>query len=222
MGKSKQGIYGAYRGRVGNVVGSVRNGTQVLSIRPASVYNPRTDAQQNTRMRFGMLGKFLSTQRSAVKVGFASFAIDNVSAVNAAMQANFHTAFAGDYPDLELDFSKVRLSGGDLVIPEGMTATGEAGAVVNLSWSDNSALAHANAQDNLIVGLYNEELERGQVLFGAYRRSDAAGTVQLPVSWAGQTLHVLAFYSWGADPSELPEGYNVSDTVYAGSVTLLP
>ncbi|MBN2639950.1 MAG: hypothetical protein JXR65_12780 [Bacteroidales bacterium] len=222
MGKGKQGIYGAYNGRVGNVVGSVRNGTQVLSIRPASMRNPRTDAQQNTRMRFAMLGKFLSSQRSAVKVGFESLAVDNVSAVNAAMQANFHTAFTGDYPDLALDFSKVRLSSGDLLIPEGMTVTGEAGAAISLAWNDNSALTQGNAQDNLIIGLYNEELKRGQVLFGKFRRSDVSGTVQLPVSWAGQTLHVLAFCSWGADPSDVAEGYNVSDTVYAGSVTLLP
>ena len=220
MGKSNQGIYGAYKGRVGNVVGSVRDGAQILRIRPASVRNPRTDAQQNTRLRFSMLGKFLSTLRPAVSTGFESESGNGVSAVNAALRENFNKAFTGTYPDLALDFSKVALSKGKLFTPAGMALEDKTGAVLGLSWTDNSALANANAQDTLIVGIYNEELEEGLVSYGAFRRSDAAGTVELPDSWAGNTLHVWLFYRSGAEPKKISLGYNVSGTVYAGSVTL--
>lgn len=220
MGKSQQGIYGAYKGRVGNVVGSVRDGVQVLRIRPASVRNPRTDAQQNTRMRFSMLVRFLSTLRPAVRTGFASESGDGVSAVNAALGENFNKAFTGEYPDLALDFSKVALSKGKLFTPSGMALEDKTGAVLGLSWTDNSALANASAQDTLIVGIYNEELEEGLVSYGEFRRSDAAGTVQLPDSWIGQALHIMAYFRSGADPKEIKEGYDVSSTVYAGSITL--
>ena len=225
MGKSQQGIYGAYKGRVGNVVGSVRDGAQILRIRPASVRNPRTDAQQNTRMRFSMLGKFLSSLRTAVNTGFQSSAVDRVTAVNAALRENFKKAFTGNYPDLALDFSKVSLSKGDLVVPTGVTMESQAGSILSLSWKDNTLvnpeLLNANAEDTLIVGIYNEELEVGTVSYGAFRRSDAAGTVELPDSWAGNTLQVWVFYRSGADPKKIPLGYDVSGTVYAGSVTLL-
>jgi len=224
MGKSQQGIYGAYKGRVGNVVGSVRDGAQILRIRPASVRNPRTDAQQNTRMRFSMLGKFLSTLRPAVTTGFESEAVNRVSAVNAALRENFTKAFTGDYPDLALDFSNVSLSKGKLTIPTGVALESQTGAILSLSWKNNTLvnkdLLDANAEDTLIAGIYNEELEQGVVSYGAFRRSDAAGTVELPDSWAGNTLHVWLFYRSGAEPKKISLGYNVSGTVYAGSVTL--
>jgi len=223
MGKGNQGLYGSYKGRVGNVVGSVRNGIQVLSIRPASMRNPRTDAQQNTRMRFAMLGQFLSKLRSAVRTGFESESGDGISAVNAALRENFKKAFTGDYPDLALDFSKVSLSKGDLVIPTGMAVESLAGAVLSLLWNDNSnnsLLLNSNAQDTLIVGIYNDESEQGWVSYGEFRRADAAGTVELPDSWAGQTLHVMAYFRSGAETKKIKDGYNVSNTVYAGSVTL--
>lgn len=225
MGKSQQGIYGAYKGRVGNVVGTVRDGAQILRIRPASVRNPRTDAQQNTRMRFSMLGKFLSTLRPAVSTGFASEAVDRVTAVNAALRENFNKAFTGVYPDLALDFSKVSLSIGKLVIPTGVALESQTGAILSLTWKDNtlanSKLLNSNAEDSIIVGIYNEELEEGFVSYGAFRRSDAAGTIELPDSWAGNTLDVWAFYRSGAEPKKIPLGFDVSGTVYAGSVTLL-
>ncbi|MBE0650331.1 MAG: hypothetical protein IH595_05775, partial [Bacteroidales bacterium] len=80
---------------------------------------------------------------------------------------------------------------------------------------------NSNAQDSLIIGIYNEEKEQGWVSYGEFRRSDAAGTLELPDSWAGNTLHVCMFYRSGAEPVKITEGYNVSETVYAGSVTLL-
>jgi hypothetical protein len=224
MGKSQQGIYGAYKGRVGNVVGSVRDGAQILRIRPASVRNPRTEAQQNTRMRFSMLGKFLSNLRPAVNTGFESEAVDRVTAVNAALRENFNKAFTGTYPDLALDFSKLSLSKGELVVPTGMAVESQAGAVLSLSWKDNTLINkdvfNANAEDTLIAGIYNEDLKQGMVSYGAFRRSDAAGTVELPDSWAGHTLHVWVFYRSGAEPANIKNGYDVSATVYAGSVAL--
>jgi hypothetical protein len=224
MGKSQQGIYGAYKGRVGNVVGSVRGGAQVFRIRPASVRNPRTDAQQNTRKRFALLGQFLSKLRSATRTGFESESGDGVSAVNAALRENFKKAFTGEYPDLVMDFSKVSLSKGQLVIPTGIAVESQAGALLSVTWKDNSLsneLYNSNVQDSLIIGIYNEEKEQGWVSYGEFRRSDAAGTIELPDSWADNTLHVWAFYRSGADPKKITDGYNVSDTVYAGSVTLL-
>jgi len=224
MGKSQQGIYGAYKGRVGNVVGSVRDGAQILRIRPASVRNPRTDAQQNIRLRFSMLGKFLSNLRPSVSTGFASEAVNRVSAVNAALRENFSKVFTGTYPDLVLDFGKISLSTGRLTIPTGVTLESQTGGILSLSWKDNTLvnkdMFNANAEDTLIAGIYNEELEQGVVSYGAFRRSDAAGTVELPDSWAGNTLHVWVFYRSGAEPKKIQLGYDVSNTVYAGSVTL--
>lgn len=219
MGTSKQGIYGTYKGRVGNVVGSSYKGTQVLRIRPASVRNPKTDAQEGTRMRFAMLGRFLSSQRQAVNNGFKSYA-DGMSAINAAMRENFHRSFTGAYPDLVMDFSKVLISKGSLVIPEDFSATAAIGTTINLNWTDNSDAQGATAQDALIVSVYDPEQKRGEVFYSVYRRNETTGTLNLPSTWAGRKVEVLAFFKSAADPATLKQGYEVSDTVYGGSVTL--
>jgi len=219
MGTSKQGIYGTYKGRVGNVVGSTYKGTQVLRIRPASVRNPKTDAQQGTRQRFAMLGRFLASQRQAVNDGFKSYT-DGMTAINAAMRENFRRAFTGAYPDFALDFSKVLISKGSLTIPQDFKATAAAGTAIDLSWTDNSNELGAIAQDALIVSVYDPELEQGEVFSSIYRRNEAAGTLNLPASWVGRKLEVLAFFKSAADPATLKPGYEVSDTVYGGSVTL--
>lgn len=219
MGTSNQGIYGTYKGRVGNVVGSSYKGTQVLRIRPASVRNPKTDAQEGTRMRFAMLGRFLASQRQAVNNGFKSYT-DRMSAINAAMRENFHRSFTGAYPDFVLDFSKVQISKGSLAIPQGFKATAAAGAAIDLTWTDNSNEPGATEQDALIVSVYDPEQEQGEVFFSVYRRNEAAGTLNLPSSWVDRKLEVLAFFKSAADPATLKSGYEVSDTVYGGSVTL--
>jgi hypothetical protein len=221
MGKAQQGIYGAYKGRVGNVVGYTRNGTQVYRIRAASVKNPRTEAQEDTRMRFSIIGKFLSSQLQAVNTGFDYFAEGKVTATNEAMRMNFHTAITGTYPDLTLDCSKAIISKGDLVTVQALTATAEVGSLINLTWIDNSGQGDALAQDSLIVGVYCEALERGLVFYGLFNRSDAAGTLQLPATWAGEDVHVMAFFRSGNVPSKILLNHAVSDTVYGGSVTLL-
>ncbi|MBN2614863.1 MAG: hypothetical protein JXR71_04155 [Bacteroidales bacterium] len=221
MGTSKQGVYGAYKGRVGNVVGSSWKGTQVLRIRPASVRNPKTDAQEETRMRFKMLARFLSSQRAAVIQGFYSLP-ENVTAVNAAMSVNFHEAFTGAYPDLAFDFSKVKISKGNLLVPDGLTATAAEGATINLSWADNTDVKMgAQEQDALVIGVYDPVSEQGAVFSSYYRRNETTGTLKLPSVWVGRQLEVLAFYKSGADPTKIVPGFEVSNTVYGGSVTLL-
>ena len=219
MGTSKQGIYGTYQGRVGNVVGSTYKGTQVLRIRPASVRNPKTDAQQGTRMRFAMLGRFLASQRQAVNEGFKSHT-NGMSAINAAMRENFNRSFNGVYPNLEIDFSKISISKGSLAIPQGFKATAASGAAIDLSWTDNSTDPGATAQDALIVSVYDPEQEQGEVFFSVYRRNETAGTLNLPSTWVGRQLEVLAFFKSAADPATLKSGYEVSNTLYGGSVTL--
>ena len=49
MGKIKQGILGGFKGTVGTVIGSSRNGIAYMKGRPQSVKNPKTAAQQQQR-----------------------------------------------------------------------------------------------------------------------------------------------------------------------------
>lgn len=66
------GLNGLIRGRQGNNVYSVQNGTQVLKIYNPAVANPRTDGQQLQRAKFALAGKISAATPSAALVGMRS------------------------------------------------------------------------------------------------------------------------------------------------------
>ena len=59
MGTFKQGIYGGYSGKVGNVVGGSWKGIDYMRILPTSVANPQTDAQLTQRQKFSVTMHYL-------------------------------------------------------------------------------------------------------------------------------------------------------------------
>lgn len=63
------GLNGILRGRQGNNVFSVQNGTQVLKQYQPAVSNPRTDAQQTQRSKFALAGKISGVTPALAIVG---------------------------------------------------------------------------------------------------------------------------------------------------------
>lgn len=63
------GLNGALRGRQGNNVFSVQNGTQVVKAYQPVVSNPRTDAQKSQRSRFALAGKISAATPSVAIMG---------------------------------------------------------------------------------------------------------------------------------------------------------
>lgn len=63
------GLNGLIRGRQGNNVFSVQNGTQVLKQYNPAVANPRTPAQQLQRVKFALVGKISSCTPSTALAG---------------------------------------------------------------------------------------------------------------------------------------------------------
>lgn len=63
------GLNGLIRGRQGNNVYSIQNGTQVLKVYNPAVSNPRTAAQQMQRAKFALAGKLSSATPSNALVG---------------------------------------------------------------------------------------------------------------------------------------------------------
>lgn len=76
------GLNGLIRGRQGNNVYSVQNGTQVLKVYNPVVYNPRTLSQREQRVKFALAGKMSGATPSEALVGL-------VGASNRARRAAF-------------------------------------------------------------------------------------------------------------------------------------
>jgi hypothetical protein len=94
MATIKQGILGAFSGKIANVVGGSWKGIATMRKLPASVTNPRTAGQVNNRNEFGSIAKFASSinasiikplwDRFAVKMsGYNAFVMQNKGVFNA-------------------------------------------------------------------------------------------------------------------------------------------
>jgi len=220
MARFKQGVHGGFKGRVGNIVGSDWKGTGVMRIRPASVSNPRTDLQQNVRTRFALMGHFLSTQRELVRIGWRAMVENSTTPHNMAMRYNLANAVVGEYPDLSIDFSKIKLSFGTLPVPEGFQAVAASANSLNLSWQNTAGSYGSGDNDLLMLGLYDVSTGEGFTLVGGFTRQQETALITLPANWAGRTLEVFAFMVSSLALVSLNDPSHVSSTWYAGSVVL--
>jgi hypothetical protein len=219
MATYKQGVHGDFSGRVGNIVGSSWKGRSVMKIRPAKVNNPRTPAQQANRGRFSLMGRFLSTQSRLIRIGWNAVA-QNTTAFNEAMRFNLAEAIGGEHPDQFIDFSKIKLSSGQLPVPANLQAAGASAQSLNLTWENNSGQELANGSDLLMVGLYNQDSEEGYTLTGNFTREQEAALIALPDNWKNRTVEVFVFMVSTLGIGSLNSAEYISPTVYAGNVVL--
>jgi hypothetical protein len=220
MATFSKGILDGFNGRVGNVVGSTWKGKSVMKIRPATVTNPNTERQQNQRARFGLVGRFTQAHRNLIRMGFRAYTKD-MTASNAAMSYNLANAVAGQFPDLSIDFSKVRISMGSLAPVSGVTVASESVASVSLTWLDNSQANNASETDQLIVSLYDAVTNEVVYVPGCASRSQAVATLNLPAEWSGRTPEVFVFLISLEGNGLSANRETVSNTVYAGQVQIM-
>ncbi len=219
MATFKNGAFGAFRGRAGNLVGSKWKNLRVLRIRPESVSNPRTPGQMNVRSRFALMGHFLSTQRDLVRIGWKSGA-ENQTPFNAAMRYNMRHATIGEHPDVSIDYPNVMLSMGQLPVASNVQVSVSSAMSLSLSWTNNSGQTNAADSDLLMIGAYHDETGSGYVIPGAFQRSDQSGEINLPDNWSGRSVEIYLFMV-----STLASGIKysremVSDTLYLGNFNL--
>jgi len=220
MGTIKKGILGGFSGRVGNVIGSTWKGQDVMKIRPATVFNPNTERQQEQRAKFGMVGRFNRAHLNLIRIGFRAYT-KNMTAVNAAMSYNMANAVTGTWPNLEIDFSKVMISMGTLAPVSGVTALSEASASVSLGWASGLQSANGRGSDQVIVSLYDKL--SGEVVFflACASRQEESVSLSLPANWSGRTAEVFVFLISLEGTGLAASRESVSNTVYAGSVTIM-
>jgi hypothetical protein len=219
MAKIKIGALGGFKGRVGNLVGSRWKGQSIMRARPESVSNPRTDLQQNVRTRFALMGHFLSTQRALVRIGWRAMASETTPH-NEAMRYNLANAIGGEYPDLFIDFSKVKLSEGELYVPTGLQVSAASAKSLNLSWQHEQGTNKGGNDDLLMIGIYDAESAQGFTQLGGATRQQQTVVITLPDNWIGRTVEVFVFMVSSMALSDLNNLAHISQTMYGGSIQL--
>ena len=191
MGKQFGGVFANWNGKVGNVVGRVRQGRTVLAIYQPNVYNPNTNAQQSARSKFSVLVQFLSKMLGILRVGFHDLdGYKTGNAFSAAVGYNYKNgAVTGAYPNMSIDNQKVVLSQGVVDLPYTPQVTAD-GTTLAVTWADNSGIGNANADDDVMLAVYNPDKDTALSTISLAKRSARNGSFALPVAWTGDTVWV--------------------------------
>lgn len=113
MARIRNGILGGYRGKLGNTIGQVYRGVEVVRALPQSVDNPNTPAQQEHRTAFADLARLLSGANNCIQYsvlqrryqynGFNAVLHDNFSRVVIKDTINLSALTFGTYYGRPLD-----------------------------------------------------------------------------------------------------------------------
>jgi len=119
MGILKNGITGDFIGRAGNLVGYMLNGQNV--IRTIGTSNkPKTEAQLNNLMQMEVINDFFYRMDGFLQKSFGPSCLGTVhNYQNLSIHYNKPHALKGYYPNVEIDYSKIVFSVGNLPQPVG-------------------------------------------------------------------------------------------------------
>ena len=208
MGKINQGILGGFSGKVGTVVGSTWKSINYMRALAVNVHDAKSEKQLCQRGKFRTVVNFTKTITPFLRVGFQEHE-EGRSAVNAATSYLMFHAVEGCADEAVLDFDKVRVSQGSLTAAADASAEVAANKVT-FSWTDNSGVGSAKADDVAMVLAYDKD--KGEAVYDtqAGTRADGTAELTLPTAWAEDALAVyLSFCS--ADGREVSNSTCLQD-----------
>ncbi|MFB5946523.1 DUF6266 family protein [Albibacterium profundi] len=205
----EEGVLGPFEGRVGNVIGYRWRGKFVMRSRPKSKRRGQsTEKQLASRARLRLMQAYLQERVDFIRKGFSlAPELSKMSAFNAAMSYNLKNSISGEYPDYQVDFSKVVFSRGELVLPKDIHMSQE-GDRLRVSWSTEIE-EDASSNDQAMIMLSGVEDPTGN--HSANSRGAGSDAIDIGRLKPGTELFVhIAFIS--------DDRQRVSDSKYLGSI----
>ncbi|RQP15263.1 MAG: hypothetical protein EAS52_15690 [Parapedobacter sp.] len=214
MATYQQGANGAFSGKAGSVVGS--NWRSIGYLRGLARFKSKSNSpkQAAQRMRFGMGVSFLQPMKSLLRIGFNDRVRGRNTGFNQGLRHFVSNAVAGEYPDLEIDYSQVALSKGAQEKLIGLTLASDAPNTLTLAWANlHDPNSETSFPDDVVtVLLYNKTEDLFTTNRSASRQSEGL-QLELPPAFSGHEFHVWVF-------TQHREGFEVSTSQYAGTVVL--
>lgn len=192
-----------FTGLIGPMIMATWKGILYARARPrkSAVKKEGTPGQVAARGKFRYLHQFLSPFHPFITVGFSGKAV-NKTEINVAFTANYHSAVMGVYPDLSMDYQRIRISEGKL---EGLIApelSCSPSGLVEINWK-TEATRRGGYNDHLMLVLYSELYKKTDGFIGHAQRSDhycsfpireemQKGRVHVYVSFASQNRRLAS------------------------------
>ncbi len=188
MAELKNGLLNGGSGRIGNIITYERNGKYFARARPSKVNQPNTEKQLIARKRFAVLQPVNALLKEVYRYGFAAD-FKARPAYSAALSWNLKHAVTGIYPDLEVDFSALRLFHGSRTLPADIQIVAENNV---LQWAHTEE-DRQYANDRAALILIFPEKNRLDFRLEAAKRSDGQLSYTGVIPEGGAHVY-LSFY----------------------------
>jgi hypothetical protein len=210
MGKLPNGPFGAFTGRIGNLVCYDLNG-QII-IRTIGINNkPPTIKQQTNRMKMKVINELVQNTYLAMHAGFTAASNGTVyNYANLAIKHNNPNALKGVYPNVELDYPKILFSHGNLETPidpkvevvlEGL----------KFSWDPSTQCKGEDSQDQVSMVAYCPEKQEMLFIKSGQKRHQGWDILPIEKAYKGLALEIYMYFV--AD-----DRLDVSTTTYLGRI----
>jgi hypothetical protein len=213
MGVIKKGILGGFQGKVGTGIGSFWKGKAVMRSVPASVSNPRTDAQVGQRAKFKLAAQFCALILEAIQNGWRGYA-KQITSSNAIMSDMLKDSAAFKV-DGTIDFAKVHVSKGQYyAIDFNSTGLSQSATTVDVDFSKPD---RANDDDLVYAVVFNET--QNEAIVNSDTADQNSISCSRPSTWiTGNKVHAWLFvYAQNLKKGPVK---SISNSIYVGESTL--
>jgi hypothetical protein len=207
MGRLINGINGPIQGKIGSVSGSSRNGVFYVK-GPYKKRTPTVSAKElANREKFAAAQAWLSPILEFVRDGFRGFSQRSQGFISAKSWL-LRNAFVKDDSGLRIDPALVKVSSGDLPLPENLVVALTENGDLKFNWVPGPVLWIGAGSDQIMMLAY--DVEKSVVYYNTTGQFRSTGQDILPLEGAkGKNFHVYAAFS-AADRSRQ------SESVYLG------
>ena len=212
MAKVPYGINGPFIGRVGNTVGYILNGINVIRAIGA-FHGEYTPKQLANHQRMGLISSLSTIIQEFLKFGFSSVAAPTKQGhTNHSISINKEKAVKGVYPNQETDFSKLIVAQGTVAVPKNPVVK-VTNSSLEYSWEADLQAEGAENSDQIMLLAYFPESEKAVILGSGSRRTVEKEILEIPGSDKDRQVETyIAFVS--------DDRTNASNSVYLGQLII--
>jgi len=213
MAEIKNGILGAFNGRVGPVSGYTRHGRNIMRSAASTVTDKVTDKRRAQREKIRVCNAFINAFSGT---GIFAKTFPNPdhggSGYNRAMKVLMNSALEGLYPDYTILYDKFLISKGELPAPKDAATGLDADGNLVLTWADNSTEGTAKENDVAVaVAYFTDRQQRLIYSLDAAKRVAGYARLEIPSENRGSLAQTwIGFVS--------ADGKIASNSVYTGQL----
>lgn len=214
MGKIIAGPWAPFHGKVGNIVGQIYDGMNVIKQYQPVVRNPRTTKQELVRKKFMYLVDSWRWFRNGALLGLSTASSrERKSAFALFMKKNWQ-AMSGSEPDnISMEMANVIVATGTFpgIIPSGQPTSEDPGAI-SIRWNTLDDEPGSDDFDTVYILCVDPEGKYSALFM--YNRNNHSADMDLPAYMTGHSICIYGFTQSHDDPTKF------SDSVYFGKTTL--